>query len=61
MKENGYAVWYKDNSDTVFVNPQQIKLDWKDKIKLILTEQHLSTRRTRKKLKQSLKNFFKKF
>ncbi|VAX30380.1 hypothetical protein MNBD_NITROSPIRAE01-674 [hydrothermal vent metagenome] len=56
MKKNGYAVWYKDNSDTVFIKPEQIEIDWKDKIKLTVTELHLSIRRTRKKLKQHLKN-----
>ncbi len=56
MKKNEYATWYKDNSDTVFVNPQQIKIDWKDKTKLKFTELRLSLRRTRKKLKQDLKN-----
>lgn len=60
MKKNGYAVWYKDNSDTVFVKPQQIKLNWKDKINLVLTELHLFVRRMRKKLKRSLRNFFSK-
>lgn len=60
MKKNGYAVWYKDNSDTIFVNPQHIKLHWKDKINLVLTNLYLSLRRTRKKLKQSLKKIFSK-
>lgn len=58
MKRNGYALWYKDNSDTIFVKPDQIKIDWKDKGKLILTHIHLAIRRTRKRVKYALKKCF---
>ena len=60
MKRNGYALWYKDNSDTIFVKPDKIKIDWKDKTNLLFTTIHLAIRRTRKQLKRFLKEVFLK-
>ncbi len=55
MKKNGYVIWYKDNSDTVFIDPNEIRLDWTDQVRLLWTNFRLSLRRTRKRLKRSLK------
>ncbi len=60
MKRNGYIVWYKDNSDTLFVKPDRIETDWKDTGNLLLKNLYLLMKRTRKQIKRSFKKYFLK-
>lgn len=45
MKERNYQIWYKDKSDTVFINPDKINLSLLDSIRLTLMEFYISFRR----------------
>ncbi len=54
MKNNGYKVWYKNSSDTVFVKPSVIEITAADKTALKLANLYLKFNRFRKRLKNRL-------
>lgn len=45
MKERNYVVWYKDKSDTVFVNPEKIKVSIMDVVNVAMVDLYLGFRR----------------
>lgn len=60
MKNNGYVMWYKTGSDTVFAKENVIHICTSDKIALYLGNVSIFTRRLRKKFQKTLFNFIKK-
>lgn len=59
MRVNNYVQWYKDNSDTVYVNKSRISVGMSDKTRLFLKNIHLLLRRAKKKIKLALKSLFR--
>lgn len=55
VRSNSYVPWYKDNSDTIYVNKERISVSMGDKIGLVLKDIHLLLRRAKKKVKLALK------
>ena len=52
MMENGYVIWYKDNSDSVYVQADRIPVSAQDKVLLFLKNIRLALRAGRKRLKR---------
>jgi FkbM family methyltransferase len=50
MTKNGYELFFKDKSDSVFVRPERIKIGPGDRLALALTNLRLGFRRFRKQL-----------
>lgn len=51
MKKRGYKKWYKDKSDTVFVDPTKIKISFQEQFALSLYNIYLMARRLKGVLK----------
>lgn len=51
MKNRGYEKWYKDKSDTVFVDPAKIKITFQEQLALSLYNIYLKARRLKGALK----------
>lgn len=60
MKSNGYSVWFKDKSDTVYTRNDAIKLNFIDIIKLRTANVFLLLRKWKKLFKRKMKGLFKK-
>ena len=60
MNAEGYKIWYKDNSDTVYVKRGSIKLTIIENAFLLLKNIHLSLRRLEKFISIILKKIFLK-
>lgn len=52
METNGYRIWYKGKTDTVFARRDAIRIGICDATRLFLTEVYLASRRFRKRLKR---------
>jgi FkbM family methyltransferase len=52
MKENGYIIWYKDGSDTVYIKSSLYKPSVLDSISLALYNSYLALRRAKKIFKR---------
>lgn len=50
IRINHYVIWYKDNSDTVFVKEDLFPLNLGDKIELALTDTYIAWRKFKKHL-----------
>ncbi len=50
MANNGYSLYFKDKSDSVYVRPERIKLGMGDRLALAWTDFRLGLRRFRKRL-----------
>ncbi|MEM8966576.1 MAG: FkbM family methyltransferase [Bacteroidota bacterium] len=59
MKNRGYVVWYKDKSDTVYVQPVHIHLTLLDRISLVGQNVWLQTRRIRSHISEFVKSLFR--
>ncbi len=55
INENGYKIWYKDKSDTVFVKDDTFKITIFEKLELIITEMKLYIFSQKKYLKAIFK------
>jgi FkbM family methyltransferase len=51
MNKHGYTLWYKDRSDSVYVDPSLISLNGYDKVELYLYDIYLKIRRFKKIIK----------
>ena len=60
MKAEGYMIWYKDNSDTVYVKKGIIKVTIMEGAFVLLKDIHLSLRRLEKFISIILKKIFLK-
>lgn len=58
MKANLYRVWYKDNSDTVYLKENQLPVDSSDKVKLSFKNIHLKFRQNKSRVKRFFKRLF---
>jgi len=58
ISDNGYIVWYKDGSDTVYVKKELFNLTFKDKFNLFKTGVGLGAKKWRKLIKRKIKNLF---
>ena len=56
LSANGYVLWYKDKSDSVYVRRDAIALTLSDKLRLIVSNVGLSLRSLKKRLGKRLKN-----
>jgi FkbM family methyltransferase len=56
MATNGYALWYKDKTDSVFVKRGSMRINILDRIRLMATNAFLAIRRTRKRMERALRN-----
>lgn len=56
--ENGYNIWYKDGSDTVYVKNGLFNISFSDKLKLSLTDIGLNYKKYRKTIKRKIKKLF---
>ena len=54
IESNNYEIWYKTNSDTVFVKKDTIKVSFLDRFKLNIANFYLFLRTLRKRLKKKL-------
>lgn len=54
MDQNNYQIWYKDNSDTVFIKTGLFKLNMAEKTSLIYKNFRLAWRRNKYKIKRKL-------
>ncbi len=55
MRENNYSVWYKTNSDTIFIKNSIIDLNILDKMRLFFQNRAIALRRVRKQVKKQLR------
>lgn len=51
MTRNGYVLWYKDSSDSVFIKSGTFPISFIDKVALFFTELYLFVRRSKKFLR----------
>lgn len=58
MNQNNYQIWYKTNSDSVFVQRGIIKIDLSDKIHLILKDFKIKFFRLKKTITRKIKRGF---
>ncbi len=58
MRQNGYTIWYKTDSDTVFVKEGTVRVSLLDRLKLLFKEMVLSLKRHRKRLKHRIKTLW---
>ena len=56
---NGYRVWYKDNSDTVYLKENTLPTNPLEKLKLTFKNVHLWFLRNKTQVKRSFLHFFK--
>lgn len=60
MSDNGYTIWYKDKSDSVFVLRGTIPIQLTDTINLRLTNFKIALKSAKKRISISRKKLFKK-
>jgi len=56
LRENDYILWYKDKSDSVYVDPKIINLNFYDNLMLYAYNLYLRIRKLKKKIKARLKS-----
>ncbi|MEM9834805.1 MAG: FkbM family methyltransferase [Bacteroidota bacterium] len=59
MKNKGYVAWYKDNSDTVYVQPEHIRVTLLNRIALVGQNARLQVRKIRSHISEFVKSFFR--
>ncbi|MCX7736237.1 MAG: FkbM family methyltransferase [Candidatus Kapabacteria bacterium] len=55
MNENDYILWYKTQSDSVFVKRDKIKIDLLDRVKLIIRNIFLNLNKIKKRITRKIK------
>lgn len=60
MNINNYRVWYKDNSDTVYLKLNSLPITTAEKLTLFFKEMHLRFRKNKSKAKQYFRSLLKK-
>lgn len=55
MRREGYVIWYRDKSDTVFVRPAVVRPTWVDRLRLVFMDRYLAARRVRKQRRARLR------
>ncbi|RYY28031.1 MAG: FkbM family methyltransferase [Chitinophagaceae bacterium] len=54
MENNGYELWYKDLSDSVYVRSDQFKASWTDKLETAYIEARVAWKKFKQKLKRRI-------
>lgn len=59
MAANNYVLWYKNKTDSVFVKCGSLEIGILDRIRLIVMDAYLATRKRRKRIWRALRNGFR--